>query len=211
MLRKLMSRLGPRRGDITDDHRPDAETQARIAAFAGEISAIEASPYLMVADARLRLISVFDDLKYDRSDMDMMSGPMRRHLASRLAPLGFTQKSGSILEDKARDMRLHIPKFRALGASPFDATLDTQRRAQDYFALTPTQAACQIIMAYPVDEAVERVKHLIGRHPANLLRISDYIEQGEAHRDFHHAIGHLRYVQRMAVESDPLKTRRALR
>ncbi len=35
--------------------------------------ALNLGPYMCVADANLRVISIFDDLKYDRADVDMMS------------------------------------------------------------------------------------------------------------------------------------------
>lgn len=179
--------------------------------FTARIEVIDKDPYLFVADSGLRLISVFDDLTYDRADMDMMSGPMRRRVLKRLAPLGFHQISGNLLQNKEADVRAHLPRFRALGASPFDAMKDTVRRAQDYFILTPTQTACQIVDHYDRDQAVEKIKALVVRHPINLLRLSDYLERNDTHEAFLAAIGHLRYVQREAVEREPLKTRRALR
>lgn len=179
--------------------------------FAERVLVLDRDPYLAVADAGLRLISVFDDLKYDRADMDVLSGPMRRRVRDKLALLGFVQASGHVFENRAEDVRMILPKFRALGASPFDAMNDTKRREQDYFVLTPTQTACQMIDAYSVDEAVERIKALIIKHPVNLLRLSDYLERNERHQAFQGAIGHLKYVQREAVAAEPLRSRRALR
>ena len=88
---------------------------------------------------------------------------------------------------------------------------DTPRRAQNYYLLTPTQTAAQFVLHYPVETAVEHIKTLVARQPVNLLRLSDYLEQRRDHQDVLSAIGHLKYVQRMAVESEPLRRRRALR
>ena len=178
---------------------------------APDLSVLDSDPYLALADPQLRLISVFDDLRYDRADMDMVSGPMRKRILQRLAPLGFRQVSGSALENKAADIRVLLPKFAALGASPFDATRYTPRRGQDFFALTPTQVACQFIDHYDHAAAVEKIKALVIKHPINLYRIMDFLEDDPAHEAFRDAIGHLKFVQREAVESAPLKTRRALR
>lgn len=178
--------------------------------FAEKIRVLDRDPYLAIADVDLRLISVFDDLKYDRADMDILSGPMRRRVLEKLAPLGFKQVSGTVIENKQEDIRMLLPKFRALGASPFHATHDTERRAQDYFVLTPTQAACQLIDNYSHEEAVERIKELIIKHPINLYRLMDYLERNDIHQGFRPAIGHLKFVQREAVESEPLRSRRAL-
>jgi hypothetical protein len=179
--------------------------------FAQRVQTLDRDPYLAVADGALRLISVFDDLKYDRSDLDMVSAAMRRHALKKLTPLGFKQVSGLVIENKAENIRMLSPKFQALGASPFDATRYTTRRAQDYFILTPTQTAARIIDTYPLDEAVVRIKALIVKHPINLLRLLDYLERKPAHQAFKGAIGHLKLVQREAVEREPLKSRRALR
>lgn len=165
---------------------------------------------MQIADAALHLISVFDDLKYDRSDADMMSPAMRQHAVRKLAPLGFRQVSGNVLENREADTRVLIPKSHALGASPFDITRYTPKRTQDYYLLTPTQTACQVIDSYATKDAVERIKTLICKHPINLYRLMDYLEKKDTHQDFLGAVGHLRYVQREAITSEPLQRRRAL-
>ncbi len=172
---------------------------------------INSDPYLCIADEELKLISVFDDLKYDRADLDIVSGPMRRRALEKLKPLGFDQVTGSVFENKTADVRCILPKFRALGASPFDATRDVERRAQDYFILTPTQAACQIMTCQPLDKAVGLLEALVVKHPVNLLRVFDYLEANAGHQSLRQVIGHLVPIQREAVSKEPLKTRRALR
>ena len=174
------------------------------------MSILNRDPYLSHADPDLRLISVFDDLTYDRADLDILSGPMRRHAVTKLAQLGFKQISGTTIENRTDDIRVLIPKIHAQGASPFDAARYLARRPQDYVLLTPTQAACQIIDSYPCEEAVARITILIRKHPINLLKIADHLEHKESHRIFSGAIGHLKFVQRAAIESEPLRGRRAL-
>lgn len=180
------------------------------APFSETVASLNSDPYLMVADTGLRLITVFDDLRYDRADMDLLSAPMRRRALERLVPLGFVQRSGLVIESRAEDIRIHMPKFRALGASPYDALRETSQRPQDYALLTPTQAAAQIINTYPIEETVELLKALVVRHPVNLLRLGDFLEPNPNHQTFKKALGHLLYVQREAVSQEPLKTRRAL-
>ena len=167
-------------------------------------------PYMFIADETLRLISVFDDLKYDRADLDMMSPAMRGHVIKQLNPIGFKQVSGNVLLHAETDVRCLIPKFHALGASPFDITRYIHRGKNDFYVLTPTQTACQYVDHYSLEEAVERVKALIMRQPINLYKMLDYLEHKPKHQEFSRAIGHLRLMQREAVESEPLKTRRAL-
>ena len=130
-------------------------------------------PYMCVADAGLRLISVFDDLRYDSADLDMISPAMRDHVITRLIPLGFKQVSGSILLHKATVVRCMIPKFQALGALPFNITRYIPSTEQDFYVLTPTQTACQYVNFYQHAEAVKRVKALIIRQPVNLYKVLD--------------------------------------
>ncbi len=203
MFRRLTRWMSPPRKPAR--HPPDPEAEEALAAV------LDRDPYLCLADRGLRLVSVFDDLRYDRADMDMLNGPMRRRLVAALAPLGVRQGSGSRLDCPATGLRLHMPKFRALGASPFDALRDTVRAPTDYAVLTPTQAACAIIDAHSTDAAVARLERLVRQHPVNLLRIFDFLDGSPAHEAFRPAIGHLVPIQRAAIRTSPLKGRRALR
>ncbi|MEO0774430.1 MAG: hypothetical protein AAFZ04_14770, partial [Pseudomonadota bacterium] len=135
---------------------------------------------------------------------------MRNHAIDQLGRIGFRQISGNVLEDRAADRRCLMPKSHALGASPFDITRYTPRRAQDFYLLTPTQTACQIIDHYDHEEAVERIVNLIRVQPINLFRLMDYLEHTDSHREFLKAIKFLQKTQKEAVKSEPLKRRRAL-
>lgn len=176
----------------------------------GDISAVEFGPYLMLADTELRIFSVFDDLKYDRSDADMLSPPMRRHAIDKLGGLGFRQKTGSVLFNREKDAFCYIPKPQVLGASPFDVTRYTPKREVDYYLLTPTQTACRIIDAYPAETAIEKVVALIWKQPINLYRLFDYLEKKPAHQAILPGLGYVKSEQRKAIQSEPLCRRRAL-
>lgn len=208
MFQKFASLLGiPRGGPPVN--APPASVPAT--ALDETLQDLNRDPYLFVTETRLRLISVFDDLKYDRADLDMLSGPMRQHALGKLTPLGFRQVSGVMMQHADHDTRIHIPKIHALGASPFDATRYVARQPQDYILLTPTQVACQMVDHYPTEAAVEGIKALVVKHPINLLRLMDFLDRTETHEAFQAAIGHLKLVQREAIEREPLRTRRALR
>ncbi|CUI29775.1 hypothetical protein [Cognatishimia activa] len=171
---------------------------------------LKSDPYIKLADAELRIISVFDELRYDRADMDVLSGPMRDHAVEKLKPLGFKQVTGSSFLHAETGIRVLLPKSHALGGSPFDIARYTPRGEFDYYLLTPTQAACMMIDSYSKMKALERIKGLIKTQPINILRIADYLEKKPVHEDFEDTIGHLKFVQREAVESEPLRRRRAL-
>ncbi len=209
MIRRLLraftaSAVQPAEADFVSD----PET-ARVQVLE-QMQAFSAEPYFQITDEKLGLLSVFDDLKYDRADVDMVSPAMRKHVVSKLAPLGFRQTSGTVLEHAQADMRVHIPKFHALGASPFDITRYTDKRPQDYCLLTPTQVACQYVDHYALDDAVQRIELLIAKHPINLLKLADYLEGSAKHRAFREVLGHIKRQQRIAVESEPLCRRRSL-
>ena len=170
-----------------------------------------ADPYIFASEKPFNILSIFDDLRYDRSDVDILSPSMRRYIAKLLASQGFKQKSGSVFQDKARDIRCIIPKTHALGASPFDITRYSPKREQDYYILTPTQTACQFVDRCSLEEAVEKIGALVAKHPINLLKLQDYLEDKEKHKEFLAAIPHIRYLQRIAVESEPLKRLRSLK
>lgn len=181
-----------------------------IAAVAGRLTALNATPYLYLADGTLGLISVFDDLKYDRSDADILSPAMRRHAVQKLGECGFVQTSGCVLTHRETGQKVILPKSHALGASPFDITQYTPKRKEDFYLLTPTQTACQYIDGYDKAAALERIRALIARQPINIYRLMDYLEKKPAHQAFLDTIGHLKFVQREALESDALRGRRAL-
>lgn len=161
--------------------------------------------YLHLADAERNIISVLDDIKYDRADADILSVGMRMHAIKKLAAIGFKQVSGRVLEHATSGARCVMPKFHALGASPFDCVRYTPKRAQDFYLLTPTQTACQFINHYPIEQAIDRIKSLIVQQPINILRIMDFCDHSAPHRTFIEAVGHLKFVQREAVESDRLR------
>lgn len=168
-------------------------------------------PYLYVPPCRDNIISIFDDLKYDRSDIDMLSGAMRRHLIERLGRLGFKQTSGRIIEHKPKDIRCIMPKWHAQGSSPFDIRRYTPKREQDYYVLTPTQTAAFFVESESdLEEAVIHILNLIKHQPINLYRIKDYLEDNERHQNFHEAIPFIREQQKKWILTEPLRRRRAL-
>ncbi|MBO9475018.1 hypothetical protein J7413_15830 [Shimia sp. R10_1] len=193
--------------------RPATQTSApvTIAALKDSLRVLDKDPFLYVVDWDLQIISVFDDLKYDRADVDALAGPMRNHVLQKLKPLGFTQTSGHVISHTTADMQMIMPKFRALGESPFNATHFTKRRPQDFYILTPTQSACVLIDSYPPEEAQERILALIKQQPINIYRILDYMARDDHREAFKPVLGHLKFVQREAVRSEPLCRRRALR
>lgn len=163
-------------------------------------------PYLHIISDTIKAISIFDALHYDRADVDIISPVMRLHLIKKLKDLGFKQTQGRVIENKTLDIKCVIPKFHALGSSPFHITDYTSIRPQDYYVLTPTQTACFIINNFPLETAMEKLKQLIAVQPINIKRISDYIENSGVNLDALSLIGHLKYYQAQALETPELKS-----
>lgn len=182
----------------------------RTAGLLAAIDRLNRDPYLHVATTEGNILSVFDDVKYDRADIDILSPAMRKHAIDKLKAIGFKQVSGTVLSHAESALRFLIPKFHVLGASPFDIARDLRLGPQDFLILTPTQTACQFVDRYPLDEAITQIKALIETQPVNLFRLMDYLERKPTHEAFLDAIGHLKYTQRVAVEAEPLCRRRAL-
>ena len=168
-------------------------------------------PHLYIPECKLNIISIFDDLRYDRSDADILSPAMRRHIKKKLESQGFKQNSGNVFQHREENVRCIMPKAHALGSSPFHITDYTPKQEQDFYILTPTQTACQFVNLYPLEHALEKIGLLIERQPINLFRLKDYLEDSQSHRDFAQAIPHIKYLQRMALESPKLRQMRALR
>ena len=166
--------------------------------------------YITNINIDLKILSIFDDIRYDRADLDVITGPMREHAIRKLRNFGFIQINGSILENAHRNLRIIIPKSHTLGASPFDATRYTKKRDQDLYMLTPTQAACQIIdQCYPCD-AVDRIKNLIACQPINILRILDFLERKPAHAIYRENVRMFRDFQKEVITNGSPKHQRPL-
>ena len=55
--------------------------------------------YITNINIDLKILSIFDDIRYDRADLDVITGPMREHAIRKLRNFGFIQINGSILEN----------------------------------------------------------------------------------------------------------------
>ena len=73
-----------------------------------------------------------------------------------------------------------FPKNGILGASPFDATKFVKRGEEDYFVLTPTQAAALLIQWKLKTDLLENLKRLISYHPINLDKLKDHSNSDKA-------------------------------
>ncbi len=167
--------------------------------------------YFRTYTAPINMISVFDDTRFDRSDIDNLSPGMYRHTGKFLKNLGFEQDSGRIFRHSKFDMRCEIPKSRVQGSSPFHVLDYTTKREQDFYILTPTQIAGVIISKLPHADAVPLLIDLVEHHPINLFKLKDHTDNSKNHQDFLDVIAHLKYKQREATSKPPLRQLKTLK
>ena len=107
-----------------------------------------------------RIISVFDDVRYDRSDIDLLTTSMRKHIINLLKSLDCSLKRGNQLI-APNGTSLWMPKPSVLGASCFDITRYTPREIRDIYILTPTQTAAYWFEHSDLDVAVEGIEAML--------------------------------------------------
>lgn len=168
-------------------------------------------PYLYVLPPPIPAISIFDDLRFDRSDIDNLSPGMYRYVNDTLCSVGFKRMSGRCFGHETYAIKCIIPQARVQGASPFHATHYLKKSESDFYILTPTQCAALIIEEYKLEQAVTHLVELIHHHPINLFKIKDHLESKDRHQQFLQAIPHLKYTQRIAVSSPPLSLLKTLK
>lgn len=171
--------------------------------------AISEDDYLFWVDS-IHVLSVFDDIKYDRSDIDILSPAMRRYTAKFLKNQGYHQKSGQCFASKNGPHKLWMPKPSVLGASPFDITRYISREENDAYILTPTQTAAYLLDTLTLDTAVKEIALLIEQQPINLLKLRDHIPKYSDRNRYAEAFPYLRYCQRQVIENPRMRFKRSL-
>jgi|GEM_PF-1810625 len=160
--------------------------------------------YIRTHTLPVNMISVFDDVRFDRSDIDNLSPGMYRYISKCLKELGFKQDSGRTFSHNEFDIRCEIPKSRVQGSSPFHVLDYTPKREQDFYILTPTQVAGVMISRLPHADAVPLLVDLVEHHPINLFKLKDHLDSSQNHQDFLNVVAHLKYKQREAASKQPL-------
>lgn len=173
------------------------------------IASIEKDKYLHW-HSEINAISVFDDVKYDRADVDMLTPAMRKYIANYLVHRGCQLKSGTAIIHKDLDLTFILPKPSVLGASPFDITHHFPRNESDIYILTPTQSAAYLFDHIELDSAVESISKMIKKQPVNLLKLEDAIGTQVKRQAYLQAMGYLTYCQRQALEQPNMKFKRSL-
>ena len=135
--------------------------------------------------------SVFEDVKYDRSDIDILGPGMRRYVTNFLTTLDCKTRSGRCIVHRHSGLNCWLPKPSVLAASPFDITRYRPREPKDIYILTPTQTAAYLFQHLDFDLAIIAIFEMIKTQPVNLLKLQDTLQH---HHERHYYAPVLRYL-----------------
>lgn len=157
------------------------------------------------------VISVYDDGLYDRSDLDLLSPGMRKHVIHYLKQHSCRQKRGTCIAapDSLGHFWLSKPSVR-LAASPYDATRSISRQVDDVYILTPTQASAYLLDNLPLQLAVAAIEALGKQQPMNIGKLEDYMPEHFDKPDYRGAFTYLRTQQKAVRAQSGMKYKRAL-
>jgi hypothetical protein len=157
------------------------------------------------------VISVYDDSLYDRSDLDLLSPGMRRHVVSYLKKHGAKQKRGACIAAPKSIGHFWLSKPSVLLAtSPYDATIYLPREQDDIYILTPTQTAAYLIDNLPLQEAIAAIESLGKQQPMNIGKLEDYLPEHFDKPTYRGAFTYLRTQQKAVRANSKIKFKRAL-
>ena len=162
---------------------------------------------LLYWHADQRILSVFDDSRFDRSDIDILSPAMRQHVIASLKTLDCQLVRGNQLI-APHGISLWMPKPSVLASSPFDATRYQRRASDDIYILTPTQAAAYQLEHCQLDIAVKAIADMMPEQPCNLRKLEDFITQDSARQRYLAAMPYLRNCLREAQEQPHMRFKR---
>ncbi|MGK0499408.1 MAG: hypothetical protein ACJAYG_001045 [Oceanicoccus sp.] len=173
------------------------------------IEAISKDDYLLWHDS-IRVISVFDDVKYDRSDIDLLVPAMRKYVSQFLNNLGYKAKSGKCIVHRDSDIKCWLPKPSVLAASPFDITRYQARDLNDIYILTPTQTAAYYFQQLDFDLAIMAIGKMIKTQPVNILKLLDTLNSPQERRYYGPVLRYLLDCQQQVVSKPGVKFKRSL-
>lgn len=150
----------------------------------------------------IKIISIYDHYKYDRSDLDTLSGPQRKYLESKVQDFEPKVKSGRVIELRKINQSLNYPKLNILGGSPFDTLRYEKVSEEKVFVLSPTQAACYFLTLENHDDAKTFLERLLSKQPVNLKKISDHVRTETKLKERYHELkSFMSDIQNKTVET----------
>jgi hypothetical protein len=173
------------------------------------VEIIGGDEYLLWRDS-IRVLSVFDDVRYDRSDIDLLGPGMRRYVSQVLTGLECKAKSGKCIEHSDADIKCWLPKPSVLAASPFDITRYQPREANDIYILTPTQTAAYFFQQLDFDLAIMAIGDMIESQPVNILKLLDTLNSRRERSYYAPVLRYLLDCQKQVVSQPGFKFKRTL-
>jgi hypothetical protein len=157
------------------------------------------------------VISVYDDSLYDRSDLDLLSPGMRRHVTQYLEQHGCRHKRRTCIAAPESLVYFWLSKPSVLLAtSPYDVTRSIPRQPDDIYILTPTQASAYLLDSLALQPAVAAIEALGKQQPMNIGKLEDYMPEHFDKPDLRGVFTYLRTQQKAVRTQSGMKFKRAL-
>lgn len=167
--------------------------------------------YLYLYNEKFQAVSIFDHIRYDRSDYDMLSPPQRKYLLKLLLDNSGRQITGRkvAFEDGTT---ITFPRANAMSPSPGDVLEELSQDEGHFLVLTPTQLAYALIKELHDEPELlmSELNKLITAQPINLYKVQDYAESEGMKSFLRKNLESLKAAQETITTSEPMKNRRHL-
>ncbi|MEM7404799.1 MAG: hypothetical protein AAF458_05865 [Pseudomonadota bacterium] len=171
---RLPHQVFGRDGDL-DRAIVSLQTSLSTAAASDCLAALNASrPTLCVAVDDLGLIACYDDIQFERNDIDIIGPTQRRELDELLTGLGFERVNPHCYRSHAAVVRIVEPPRTQLN-EPLNG-VELEPGAITF--VTATQAAFEILLApWTPDRRVDELRRLVALLPVNLRKIDTVLKR----------------------------------
>lgn len=128
------------------------------------------------ASALYNMITIFDSLRYERNDYDVLSAPQRNYVGAVLEKNGHRHVTGNSFKNLKTGQTLRFIITKTLGVSPLNE-LNYQYNDQDIFIVTPGTYFLFLVEKLSTDDKQDSVRaelmDLVSHHPVNLEQLLD--------------------------------------
>lgn len=137
---------------------------------------------LLYFNTPTKILSIFDHIRYDRSDLEAISQPQRQYIFDKVKDNGFKWKTGRTLKNED-NIEIIFPKQGILGASPIDILRYEKPSENKIYVLTPTQTACYLLTLNE-SNFLSNIEKLLNKMPINIKKIQDNIRLEKEYSTF---------------------------
>jgi len=116
------------------------------------------------------IITIFDSVKYDRSDQELLSASQRNHIGNVLEENGHKRLTGNSYQNITTKQVMRFTTPKTLGVSPLNE-LQYNFNQEDIFIVTPGTYFLFLVMKFnelQKENILQEIMQLISTHPVNL-------------------------------------------